>query len=325
MARSERVIAASPEAVYGVLTDPRGYAYWVIGSMEVRGVSPDWPRPGSRFHHTVGMGPLRIKDHTVVEEARPNRFLQLRAKARPLGKARVKLELEEDPGGTRITMIEDPADPLTAFVFMPLTHLVTRARNLRSLDRLAELAEGRRPMPGDEPGAPARTPDGHGAVENPDMRARHAASRRVAGATGRGVLAGLAGAAAMSASTNAEMRLRGRPPSDAPAKALARILRVKPRGRRAQALGTAGHVGTAVSLGAVRGLLDSAGAGSRTGGLVLFAMAMTPDAAVVPALGVTPPPWRWTRTDAAISVLHHAVFAAATNAAYLRLRGRGRE
>jgi uncharacterized protein YndB with AHSA1/START domain len=321
MARSERVIAASPAAVYEVLADPRGYAYWVIGSMEVRGASPDWPRPGSRFDHTVGVGPLRIKDHTVVEEARPDRFLQLRAKARPLGKARVKLELEEAGGGTRITMVEDPADPLTAFVFMPLTHLLTRARNLRSLDRLAELAEGRRPMPGDEPWAPARTPQGNGVVENPAMRSRHAAWRGAAGAARRGMLAGLAGAAAMSVSTHAEMRLRGRPPSDAPAKALARVLRVKAGGRRAQALGTAGHVGTAVSLGAVRGLLDPAGAGPRTGGAILFAMAMTPDAAVVPALGAAPPPWKWTRTEAFISVLHHAVFAAATNAAYLRLRG----
>ena len=322
MARSERVIAASPEAVYEVLADPRGYAYWVIGSMEVRSASPDWPQPGSRFDHTVGMGPLRIKDHTVVEEAHPNRFLQLRAKARPLGKARVKLELEEERGDTRVTMIEDPADALTAFVFMPITHLMTRARNLRSLDRLAELAEGRRPIPGDEPGAPAPVPKGDALAENPEMRARHAAWRETGGAAGRGVLAGVAGSAAMSVSTNGEMRLRGRPPSDASAKALARVLGVKPRGRRKQALGIAGHFGTSVALGAVRGLLDRAGAGPRTGGVGLFAIAMTPDAAVVPALGAAPPPWKWTPVEAATSVLHHAVFAAVTNAAYLRLRGR---
>jgi uncharacterized protein YndB with AHSA1/START domain len=321
MARSERVIAAPPAAVYEVLADPRGYAYWVIGSMEVRGASPDWPRPGSRFDHTVGMGPLRIKDHTVVEEARPNRFLQIRAKARPLGKARVKLELEEEGTGTRITMIEDPADPLTAFVFMPLTHLVTRARNLRSLDRLAELAEGRRPMPGDEAGAPTRTPGGGAAVENPEMRARHASLRATAAAIGRGALAGVAGAGAMSVSTNLEMRLRRRPPSDAPAKALARVLGMKPRGRRKQALAVAGHVGTSVALGATRGVLDRAGAGPRAGGIGLFALAMTPDAAVVPALGAAPPPWQWTRMEAATSVLHHAVFAAATDAAYRSLKG----
>jgi hypothetical protein len=41
-------------------------------------------------------------------------------------------------------MIEDAADPLTAFVFNPLTHLLVRGRNEKSLERLAELAEGRK-------------------------------------------------------------------------------------------------------------------------------------------------------------------------------------
>jgi hypothetical protein len=41
-------------------------------------------------------------------------------------------------------MREDPGDPLTAFVFNPLTHLLVRGRNEESLRRLAELAERRR-------------------------------------------------------------------------------------------------------------------------------------------------------------------------------------
>lgn len=61
MAQTERLINASPEAVFGVLADPRGYAYWVIGSLEVREADPEWPRPGSRFGHTVALGPLRVK------------------------------------------------------------------------------------------------------------------------------------------------------------------------------------------------------------------------------------------------------------------------
>ncbi|HVE67960.1 MAG TPA: SRPBCC family protein [Solirubrobacteraceae bacterium] len=172
MARTERVIEASAQAVFDVLADPRGYAYWVIGSMEVRDADDAWPQRGSRFHHTVGMGPLRVKDHTRVEEVEPGRFLQLQTKARPLGNARVKLELEPAGQATKVTMIEDPADKPTAFVFMPLTHLLIRGRNVRSLDRLAELAEGRVTMPGDEPGAPAREIDGEGSVENPEARRR---------------------------------------------------------------------------------------------------------------------------------------------------------
>jgi uncharacterized protein YndB with AHSA1/START domain len=172
MARNERIIKASPRDVFDVLSDPRGYAYWVVGSMEIRDADSSWPEKGSRLHHTVGVGRLRIKDHTTVEAVEDGRYLQLKAKTGPLGSARVKVSLEEAEGGTRVTMIEDPADKPTAFVFMPITHLLMRARNVRSLDRLAELAERRTPMPGDGPGASNRTPDGDGALENPRARER---------------------------------------------------------------------------------------------------------------------------------------------------------
>jgi uncharacterized protein YndB with AHSA1/START domain len=172
VARNEQVMKASPEAVFDVLADPRGYAYWVLGSMEIREADDNWPQSGTKFHHTVGAGPLRVKDHTVVEEVERNRYLQIEAKTRPFGSARVKLELEPAEGGTRVTMVEDPANRATAFIFMPLTHVLMRGRNLRSLDRLAELAEGRKPMPGEETEAPERTTDGQGSVENPDARDR---------------------------------------------------------------------------------------------------------------------------------------------------------
>lgn len=144
MARTVRRIATTPERIFEVLGDPRSYAYWVVGSKDIRDADPDWPSPGSRIHHSVGFGPLTIKDHTAVEDISRPRRLQLRAKARPLGTARVTLELVPEDGHTRVTMIEDAADSLTAFVFNPLTHLLVRGRNEKSLERLAELAERRK-------------------------------------------------------------------------------------------------------------------------------------------------------------------------------------
>jgi hypothetical protein len=143
---------ATPGEVFGVLADPRSYAYWVLGSKAVRDADSDWPANGSRFHHTLGFGPLRLRDHTSVEEVRPDRYLQLLTKARPMGTARVKLDLVPASGGTEVTMNERAADPATAFVFNPLTHLLIHRRNVRSLDRLADLAEGRTPIPREEHG-----------------------------------------------------------------------------------------------------------------------------------------------------------------------------
>jgi uncharacterized protein YndB with AHSA1/START domain len=313
MARNEQHIAAPPTAVFDVLADPRSYAYWVLGSMEVRDSDQNWPEVGSRFHHTVGVGPLRVRDHTVVEELDSGRYLQLQAKTRPFASARVKLELAPQEGGTRVTMTEDPADASSAFVFQPLVHVLTRARNARSLRRLAELAEGQKPIPGEERGAPSDTEHGNGTVQNPKARGR----RETWTAMGRGALAGTAGAVAMSAATNVEMRLRGRDPSYAPAKTLGRVLGLNVRTEREKKLlGIAGHTATAVSLGVAGGLLRRAGLGPRSARLGLFGLAMAPELVIVPALGATDPPWRWSRSDTVISVVHHAIFAATTSAAY---------
>mgnify|MGYP001045175109 FL=1 len=148
MARNETHIDAPPERVFAVLTDPDAYGYWVVGSKEIRGADPDWPQPGSQFHHTVGFGPFTVQDATRVELYEPPRRLRLRAKARPLGTARVTMELKPADGGTDVTMIEDPADPLTAIVFNPLTHLLVRGRNVESLRRLKQLAEDGGPSAG---------------------------------------------------------------------------------------------------------------------------------------------------------------------------------
>lgn len=145
MARNETVIAATPEQVFAVLADGRSYGYWVVGSSEIRDVDAGFPAAGTRFHHTVGFGPLKVADHTRVEESVPPHRLTLRAKARPLGTALVRLELHPHAAGTRVVMTEDPADKLSALVFNPLTHLLVRGRNVESLRRLKELAEGRGP------------------------------------------------------------------------------------------------------------------------------------------------------------------------------------
>ena len=149
MARAELDVAAPPERVFEVLLDPRYYGHWVVGAREIRGWDDDWPRIGSRFHHTQGKPPFTIEDHSVLEDMDPPHRFVLLAKARPTGTFRVTLHLAPNATGTHVTMIEEPGDKLTKLVFSPLAHLLLRGRNEISLRRLRDIAEGRGPSPED--------------------------------------------------------------------------------------------------------------------------------------------------------------------------------
>jgi uncharacterized protein YndB with AHSA1/START domain len=140
MATNERFMPVPPEAVWDALADAYGYGYWVVGSSEIRDVDEHWPQPGSRFHHTVGIRPLRVSDHTESLEAERPRVLRMRAKARPLGTAQVTLTMTPQDGGTRVRMKENP-DGLTGWLSLnPLVQLLVKGRNAESLMRLEELA-----------------------------------------------------------------------------------------------------------------------------------------------------------------------------------------
>jgi uncharacterized protein YndB with AHSA1/START domain len=140
VAANERFMPVPCEAVWEALADPGAYGYWVVGSKVIRDADPDWPAPGSRFHHTIGVGPLKISDHTLSLDAQPPRMLCLRAHGRPLGTARVTLELTARDGGTLVRMTEDPDGVYAVLSFNPLVHALTKARNAESLMRLEELA-----------------------------------------------------------------------------------------------------------------------------------------------------------------------------------------
>ena len=69
-----RYAAAPIERVFEVVSDPRTYPDWLVGAQEIRSVDEDWPQPGSRFHHRVGLvGPLTIPDSTSSVEVEARR------------------------------------------------------------------------------------------------------------------------------------------------------------------------------------------------------------------------------------------------------------
>jgi len=129
-----------PEAVWDALADPAGYGYWVPGSKAIREADLHWPAPGSRFHHTIGLGPIKVSDHTVSLAARPPELLRMRAKGRPLGTATITLEMNRRDGGTVVRISERLDGAFVLLNLNPVLHLITKGRNAESLMRLEELA-----------------------------------------------------------------------------------------------------------------------------------------------------------------------------------------
>jgi len=142
MARNERYIPVPPQRVFEVLADPRQYGYVVVGSKDIRDWDRDWPAKGTEFHHSVGYGPVTVKDRTYVVQSEPPHKLELIARALPLGKAKVTFELTAADGGTRATIIEDPLVPKPVHLLMPPVHVLTRIRNRETLRRLSEVSVG---------------------------------------------------------------------------------------------------------------------------------------------------------------------------------------
>src|SRR3954447_22001810 len=106
MARNSTVLDVPPAAVWSVLEDPFAYPKWVVGTDRTLEADPDWPRPGSSFKVHVALG---LSDRTTVREVSPGRRIVVDAAANLLGPARVSIALAPEGGGTRVTIIEDPA------------------------------------------------------------------------------------------------------------------------------------------------------------------------------------------------------------------------
>jgi hypothetical protein len=144
--------------------------------------------------------------------------------------------------------------------------------------------------------------------------------RRFADAVGRGLVAGVAGTAAMTASSTIEAPVRGRESSDAPAKAAGKLMGVQPRDPRSRArFSQIVHWSYGTSWGAVRGLLDELGLPPALATLAHFGIVWGVELTMLPALRVAPPPGEWGQTELAVDAGHHVVYATATGAAYQAL------
>lgn len=142
MAVVRQVIERPVIAVYAALTTPETYPHWLIGCRDIRGVDADWPAPGSKFHHRVGLGgPITVADNTKVVEQTDDALLSLEVRARPFGRGRATFTLTAGPeaGSTVVELDEVPIGLLAPT--KPLADPLINRRNARSLRNLADYLE----------------------------------------------------------------------------------------------------------------------------------------------------------------------------------------
>ena len=146
------------------------------------------------------------------------------------------------------------------------------------------------------------------------MRTANALARAI----GKGVLAGIAGTAAMTVSSTVEAKLRGRAFSDAPARATAKVLGITEfeDARAKSRFSDLSHWGYGTMWGVAHGLLREVGLGRTLATPAHFAAVWGNAAVMLPALDIAPPFVFWGKEEVAIDLFHHAVYATATGLAY---------
>jgi uncharacterized membrane protein len=134
-------------------------------------------------------------------------------------------------------------------------------------------------------------------------------------AMGAGALAGAAGVAAMTAAEKLEQACTGRPNSEVPGRGMSRLLgQGDEQGARLRRVNRATHVGMAVGVGALRGVMAFAGLRGPWASAMFTVVRLTADQTVENWTGVGAPPWTWPRDELAVDVTHKGVYAFVTGA-----------
>lgn len=136
-------------------------------------------------------------------------------------------------------------------------------------------------------------------------------------AIGTGVLAGLAGTAAITISQLIEMKLTDRKPSTAPVKVVSKVLDVKPVNKDSkEKVSQEIHWAYGTIWGIPRGIMAMVGLTGWPATVLHFAAIAGTAMTMLPNMDLAPPVTEQEPDDLAIDVLHHAVYAIAAGLVY---------
>ncbi len=137
--------------------------------------------------------------------------------------------------------------------------------------------------------------------------------RSIGTAAGRGVVAGLAGAAFMTLGEKLEQRLTGRPNSYVPARAVRAAAGTQTSdAAKPMVANHAMHWATAGLLGALRGVWAATGIRGPEATATHTVVRLAFDQTLENLTGVGAPPATWPATERVVDVLHKGVYALAT-------------
>ncbi|SOD98095.1 hypothetical protein SAMN06272739_1725 [Blastococcus haudaquaticus] len=146
-----------------------------------------------------------------------------------------------------------------------------------------------------------------------DVDERRTRARALLPAAGRGVLAGVAGVAVMTAVEKVEQTITHRPDSYVPARTLLTLLGRHPSdGDRPVVWNHAMHWGTGAALGALRGIWAAVGLRGPQAQFAHTVVRLATDQTLENVTGVGAPPATWPRQELVVDVLHKAIYSVVT-------------
>lgn len=140
---------------------------------------------------------------------------------------------------------------------------------------------------------------------------------RIAYGLGKGLIAGLAGTAAITIAQMIEMRMTHRKPSSAPIDAAQKVLDVKAINKsKKEKVSNEVHWAYGTSWGLTRGVMDMFGLKGWPASLAHFAAIWGTALTMLPALKVAPPVKEWGGKTLAKDAMFHLVYIVAAGLVY---------